>query len=56
MEQIVLNQSYFPLWIKLFVCVKQGLQFIHYLTIIYITVSVLQWNGCCFIIYSLLLN
>lgn len=56
MELIALNQSYSPLGIEWIVHVKQGLQFIHYLTIIYITISILKWNNCCFIIYSLLLN
>lgn len=42
MELIALNQSYSPLGIELIVHVKQGLQFIHYLTIIYITISILK--------------
>lgn len=42
MELIVLNQSYSPLGIKLIVHVKKGLQFIHHLTIIYTTISILQ--------------
>lgn len=42
MELIVLNQSYYPFGIKLTAHVKQGLQFIHYLTIIYTTISILQ--------------